>query len=101
MLNALTDSGGADVAYEMVNQRTFPGWGHMLENGATTLWEHWAGSENTYSHNHRQFTRQNNRFARLELKDRLLGERSRSRNGARPPRESPSKLHVGAGARIS
>jgi alpha-L-rhamnosidase len=55
MLNALTDSGRADVAFTIVNQRTFPGWGYMLENGATTLWEHWAFSDNTYSHNHPMF----------------------------------------------
>jgi alpha-L-rhamnosidase len=55
MLNALTDSNRAEVAYEMVNQRTFPGWGYMLDNGATTLWEHWAGSDNTHSLNHPMF----------------------------------------------
>lgn len=55
MLRALTDAGRADVAYEIVNQRTFPGWGHMLEKGATTLWEHWEFSDNTYSHNHPMF----------------------------------------------
>jgi alpha-L-rhamnosidase len=55
MLNALADLGRSDVAFEIVNQRTFPGWGHMLENGATTLWEHWAFSDNTYSHNHPMF----------------------------------------------
>jgi alpha-L-rhamnosidase len=55
MLNALTALGRADVAYEIVNQRTFPGWGWMLENGATTLWEHWEFSDNTYSHNHPMF----------------------------------------------
>ena len=27
----------------------------MLANGATTLWEHWALSDNTYSHNHPMF----------------------------------------------
>jgi alpha-L-rhamnosidase len=27
----------------------------MLENGATTLWEHWEFSDNTYSHNHPMF----------------------------------------------
>jgi alpha-L-rhamnosidase len=27
----------------------------MLENGATTLWEHWALSDNTFSHNHPMF----------------------------------------------
>jgi alpha-L-rhamnosidase len=55
MLNALTDAGRADVAYTIVNQKTFPGWGHMLEGGATTLWEHWEFSDNTYSHNHPMF----------------------------------------------
>ena len=55
MLQALSDLGRADVAFKMVNQSTFPGWGYMLENGATTLWEHWAFSDNTYSHNHPMF----------------------------------------------
>ncbi len=27
----------------------------MLERGATTLWEHWEFSDNTYSHNHPMF----------------------------------------------
>jgi alpha-L-rhamnosidase len=55
MLDALTQYGRADVAYTVANARDFPGWGHMLENGATTLWEHWAFSDNTYSHNHPMF----------------------------------------------
>ncbi len=55
MLEALTALNRADVAYEMVNQPTFPGWGHMLEQGATTLWEHWEFSDNTFSHNHPMF----------------------------------------------
>jgi alpha-L-rhamnosidase len=55
MLQALTDAGRADVAFAIVNQSTFPGWGYMLENGATTLWEHWEFSDNTFSHNHPMF----------------------------------------------
>jgi alpha-L-rhamnosidase len=55
MLHALADSGRADVAFRIVNQSTFPGWGYMLEHGATTLWEHWEFSDNTYSHNHPMF----------------------------------------------
>lgn len=54
-MEALTEQGRADVAYEMVNQSTFPGWGFMLENGATTLWEHWEYSDNVFSHNHPMF----------------------------------------------
>ncbi|MBN1293096.1 MAG: family 78 glycoside hydrolase catalytic domain, partial [Candidatus Latescibacteria bacterium] len=55
VLEELSNRGRADIAYDIVNDRTFPGWGYMLENGATTLWEHWAFSDNTYSHNHPMF----------------------------------------------
>lgn len=55
MLMALSDLGRADVAWQIANQKTFPGWGHMIEQGATTLWEHWEFSDNTFSHNHPMF----------------------------------------------
>ncbi len=55
LLNALSRAGRADLAFELVNSRNFPGWGYMLERGATTLWEHWEFSDNTYSHNHPMF----------------------------------------------
>ncbi len=55
MLNVLTDAGRSDVAHTIAGQLSFPGWGHMLAGGATTLWEHWAFSDNTFSHNHPMF----------------------------------------------
>ena len=55
MLDVLSAAGRADLAGEVVGQKTFPGWGHMLAGGATTLWEHWEFSDNTYSHNHPMF----------------------------------------------
>jgi alpha-L-rhamnosidase len=55
MLDLLSQEGFGQTAYDIVNQRTYPGWGHMLENGATTLWEHWSFSDNTFSHNHPMF----------------------------------------------
>ncbi len=55
MLELLSQEGFGQTAYDIVNQKTFPGWGHMLENGATTLWEHWKYSDNTFSHNHPMF----------------------------------------------
>jgi len=55
ILDALSNNNHAAVAYEIANQADFPGWGWMLENGATTLWEHWAGSDNTFSNNHPMF----------------------------------------------
>ncbi|MBD0289024.1 MAG: family 78 glycoside hydrolase catalytic domain, partial [Flavisolibacter sp.] len=44
-----------EIAYEVANQRTFPGWGYMLEKSATTLWETWAYPENAPSQNHPMF----------------------------------------------
>lgn len=44
-----------DLAYTIADQRSFPGWGHMIEGGATTLWETWKYSDNTYSQNHPMF----------------------------------------------
>jgi len=55
LLDELCSSGHGQAAYNIVNQKTFPGWGHMLDNGATTLWEHWQFSDNTFSHNHPMF----------------------------------------------
>jgi alpha-L-rhamnosidase len=42
LLPVLTDHGHADVAYELAVQTAYPSWGYMLENGATSMWEHWA-----------------------------------------------------------
>lgn len=55
MLQELSGSGHAEVAYDIVQQTNFPGWGWMLANGATTLWEHWALDADTYSHSHPMF----------------------------------------------
>lgn len=55
MFDVLRERGQNDMAYRIANQRSFPGWGHMIENGATTLWETWKYSDNTYSQNHPMF----------------------------------------------
>jgi alpha-L-rhamnosidase len=44
VLLALLENSRTDVAYQIVNQRTLPGWGHWIEQGATTLWEDWKGT---------------------------------------------------------
>ena len=54
-LEALSHEGQAQAVFDLVSRPSSPGWGHMLASGATTLWEHWAGSEDTYSHNHPMF----------------------------------------------
>ncbi len=55
LLNVLSETGNVDAAFKMAMQKTYPGWGYMIENGATTLWEVWAFSDNVYSHNHPMF----------------------------------------------
>jgi len=55
LLNALSTTGHIDVAYGMVDEPSYPGWGYMLERGATTLWESWAESDDVYSQNHPMF----------------------------------------------
>lgn len=39
-----------DLIFTFVNQEDYPGWGHMLKQGATTTWEHWNG-ERSHIHN--------------------------------------------------
>ncbi len=41
LLPALCDVGMTDEAYEILCQRTYPGWCYSVERGATTIWEHW------------------------------------------------------------
>lgn len=55
LLEELPARGRNDLAYGLANRKTEPSWGWMLENDATTLWEHWAGSDNTFSNNHPMF----------------------------------------------
>jgi alpha-L-rhamnosidase len=41
LMPTLTALGQSDVAYELAAQTTYPSWGYMVEQGATTLWELW------------------------------------------------------------
>ena len=55
VLDVLSQENHSQLASEIVSQTSSPGWGKMLAEGATTLWEHWEGSDNTFSHNHPMF----------------------------------------------
>jgi alpha-L-rhamnosidase len=44
-----------DEVYAIVNSTSYPGWGHMIDRGATTIWETWKESDNTYSNCHPMF----------------------------------------------
>jgi alpha-L-rhamnosidase len=40
----LSDNGRPDLSYAMATNTTYPSWGYMTENGATTIWELWNGN---------------------------------------------------------
>ncbi|PJJ65139.1 family 78 glycoside hydrolase catalytic domain [Compostimonas suwonensis] len=42
LLPVLTDYGYEDLAYKVAVQTEYPSWGFMIENDATTMWEHWS-----------------------------------------------------------
>jgi alpha-L-rhamnosidase len=54
LLDALVQSGRADIAYKIITQEDYPGWGYMVKNGATTVWELWElkTGNGMNSHNH-------------------------------------------------
>lgn len=56
ILNALSDHGQAQVAYQLAVQDTYPSWGWWIVNGATTLYENWnIQAERDISLNHMMF----------------------------------------------
>ena len=42
-LKVLTENGRADIAYKLMNQKDFPGYGYLMDNKNSTLWETWDG----------------------------------------------------------
>ncbi len=43
LMRTLTDFGRGDLALKMATDTTYPSWGYMAKNGATTIWELWNG----------------------------------------------------------
>lgn len=44
LMRYLSDSGNGNLAYKIATQEDYPGWGYMVKNGATTIWELWNGN---------------------------------------------------------
>lgn len=44
IMRGLTENGRQDMAWKMLTAETYPGWGYMVKNGATTIWELWNGN---------------------------------------------------------
>ncbi len=45
----LAENGLGELAYEAMNKRDYPSFGHWIDQGATTTWEQWNG-ENSRNH---------------------------------------------------
>jgi alpha-L-rhamnosidase len=43
LLRFLSDAGRDDLVLAIYQKKDYPGWGYMVEQGATTLWEQWNG----------------------------------------------------------
>lgn len=56
ILNALSENGYVELAYELASQETYPSWGWWIKNGATTLYENWPiDAKSDISRNHIMF----------------------------------------------
>ncbi len=54
-LEALSANVSPNAVFDIVNSTEYPGWGFMVDNGATTVWETWEESDNTFSNCHPMF----------------------------------------------
>ena len=43
LMRCLSEAGRSDVAYAIASKTSFPSWGYMVQQGASTLWERWDG----------------------------------------------------------
>ncbi len=44
LMRGLSENDRPDIAYQIASSKTYPGWGYMVESGATTIWELWNGN---------------------------------------------------------
>ena len=58
LLHVLSDHGHTDIAYRILQQRTYPSWLYMIEMGATTIWESWGSlnPDGTFAEKRRSLT---------------------------------------------
>ena len=42
MIDTLAAEGHGNLMYRVATAKTYPGWGYMVEQGATTIWESWS-----------------------------------------------------------
>ncbi|MEO6230559.1 MAG: family 78 glycoside hydrolase catalytic domain [Ferruginibacter sp.] len=55
LMRGLTEYGNTNLAFKLASNTTYPSYGYMVKNGATTIWELWNGNTanpNMNSQNH-------------------------------------------------
>ena len=45
LLQVLTRTGHAQLAWHLLFNTAYPSWGYMIDHGATTMWERWNGNQ--------------------------------------------------------
>lgn len=55
VLETLSEYVSPEVVFDIVNSTEYPGWGFMVANGATTVWETWEESDGVFSNCHPMF----------------------------------------------
>jgi alpha-L-rhamnosidase len=45
LLEELTKTGHAALAYRLLLNTAYPSWGYLVDHGATTMWERWNGNQ--------------------------------------------------------
>lgn len=54
-LEAISEYLSPQTTMSIVSNTDYPGWGYMVKQGATTLWETWKESNDIYSNSHPMF----------------------------------------------
>lgn len=50
VLPVLCDNGYYDIAFRVLMQKTYPGWGYWIENGSDSAWESWEKATRSKDH---------------------------------------------------
>jgi alpha-L-rhamnosidase len=110
IFDVLSATNNTDLALEILTQTSYPSFGRFVDQGATTLWETWAGTRDTIdssgtSRNHIMYGGGVNRFIlhdvvglpRLDLWDATRETRERTSFDVRPSRLAVSSLSRASG----
>ncbi|HEC44241.1 MAG TPA: hypothetical protein ENI20_15575 [Bacteroides sp.] len=49
LLRVLMNNGYHDLLYDIIHQKSAPGWGYWVDVGATTLWQRWTASDHMHA----------------------------------------------------